>query len=138
MERDDLIYLAGFFDGEGNIQIFYQKPQPYKPTGQYRISVRLTQKDGNILKELVGSEFGGQGAKQKDIYGGTGFWEAFGQNAVCFLEAICPFLRFKKQQALAAIEFQKLIKKGRRGRGMKLSQTERLEREQLLKEFKAL
>jgi hypothetical protein len=108
-QRDDLIYFAGFFDGEGCISITRQKKswgnkeQPYF----HRLRINLAQKDPSVLKELY------------DIVGGTihcsnGIWKWYADDAfaVQFLEAITPFLRIKKAQAELALEFSKTKKGG--------------------------
>lgn len=103
-QRDDLIYFAGFFDGEGCISIARQKKtwgnkaQPYF----HRLRINLAQKDPAILKELY------------DIVGGTlhcsnGVWKWYADDAsaVAFLASLAPFLRVKRVQAELALEFAK-------------------------------
>lgn len=108
-QRDDLIYFAGFFDGEGCISIARQKKVWGNKNQAYfhRLRINLAQKDPSVLKQLY------------EIVGGSlhcsnGIWKWYADDAsaVQFLESITPFLRIKKTQAELALEFSKTKKGG--------------------------
>jgi hypothetical protein len=110
-QREDLIYFAGFFDGEGCISIARQKKSWGDKQQAYfhRLRINVSQKDPSVLKQLY------------DIVGGTmhcsnGVWKWYADDAaaVQFLETLLPFLRIKKSQAELALEFSK-TKKGGKG-----------------------
>ena len=109
-QRDDLIYFAGFFDGEGCVSIARQKKTWGNKDQTYfhRLRINVAQKDPSVLKQLY------------DIVGGTmhcsnGVWKWYADDAaaVQFLETITPFLRVKKLQAELALEFSKTKQGGR-------------------------
>lgn len=58
MDEPTLIYLAGFFDADGCIDVGHVKSSDHSRE-QYRLSVLVTQKDPQILELLV-VEFGAQ------------------------------------------------------------------------------
>jgi hypothetical protein len=109
-QRDDLIYFAGFFDGEGCISITRQKKTwgAKDQTYFHRLRINVAQKDPTVLKQLY------------DVVGGTihcnrGVWKWYADDAaaVQFLETLTPFLRIKKAQAELALEFSKTKKGGK-------------------------
>lgn len=93
-------YLAGFFDGEGNINIC---------KGTLQVSV--AQVDREIV-DYIKARYGGsitkrfhslKNPKWHDAYQ----WNTKTRKARIFLEDILPYLRFKKEKAIAAIEHQR-------------------------------
>lgn len=121
-----IIYLAGFFDGEGNIQFGRNKSVPCG------LQVRVGQKPQGI--EILNQfkwYFGGSiyEYSSKPFY----LWEITSKGAANCLNKLLPYLRLKKRQAELAIEFQKLMKKGGR-----LTSTEIAERVELEQEFREL
>lgn len=100
MNKVELAYLAGFFDGEGNIGIYYNH-------GVYHMVIRIVQKNPTILRSLssVGKIY-----QRKD---GMYLWQVSGQRAAEFLGLLLPSLILKHEQAEKAIEFQST--KGRPG-----------------------
>lgn len=104
-EERELAYLAGFFDGEGNIDIAHAKRTASHPSEQYSLNVIVSQKDLTMLKAY--KIFGGSiYHDSQDCYQ----WHIHGYKASHFLKAILPYLRLKKDQAVKAIEFQKLVR----------------------------
>ena len=108
-QLEDLIYFAGFFDGEGCISIARQKKKWGNPDQPYfhRLRINLAQKDPSVLKQVY------------DIVGGSlhcsnGVWKWYADDAsaVEFLKSITPFLRIKQKQALLALEFAETKKGG--------------------------
>lgn len=89
-----LVWLAGFFDGEGCVQINRTRE------GNYRLFVQLSQNRRSILEE-VQTEFGGA------IYESTRawFWHLTGVPAWDFLQEVRPYLRIKGPQVAVAEEF---------------------------------
>jgi hypothetical protein len=57
--KKDLAYFAGFFDGEGNVDIYLQKNTEAHPYEQYRLRVSATEKRPKVLDDLK-KVFGGQ------------------------------------------------------------------------------
>ena len=106
-EEKELAYFAGFFDGEGNIDIIYIKKTKAHPYEQYRLSVCVSQKDPKILyyyKKL----FNGRVYPLKS---GTYQWYVYGPKAYNFLRLMEHYLRIKRKECAKAIEFQKLVRK---------------------------
>ena len=48
-EEKELIYLAAFFDAEGNVAILHTKPTKAHPYEQYALTVSVVQKEPGIL-----------------------------------------------------------------------------------------
>ena len=114
MEEKELIYLAGFFDGEGNIDIFHAVPNDNGRREQYGLSVKCGQKDVAALAPLL--EFGGSLYSRSGSFNPTPDsykqWHIHGKKASSFLEAILPYLRLKKDEAEIAIRFQVVTETG--------------------------
>lgn len=96
----DLIYIAGYLDGEGSFELAGKtKPTPivrvsnsYKPTIEW-------------IFNLVGGSLRNQGKLSvKPIYS----WNLSGENAVLFCHIISPYLKEKKRQAEILIEYRKI------------------------------
>lgn len=105
MNKIKLSYIAGFFDGEGSINILTRKrPQ----NTEYTLTVAIGQKDGETL-DWIKENFGGNVYLVKRD--GTFFWTITHQNAIRFLKEIYPHLRYKKPQAKVAIEFYERMPK---------------------------
>ena len=94
----DVIWAAGFFDGEGCISIQRQ----VRPGGVYfYLGVSVYQNDFRPLLEF--SElFGGAIYPEKNAQK----WRASGRDAAEALNMMLPYMRVKKEQALVAIDFQ--------------------------------
>lgn len=131
----DAIYWAGFFDGEGHVELSYI---PYKRYlyGRYLFQVWIDQrtKDPSELFGEIISNFGGDTFEHKE-YPGSYRWYASGLNGRRFLEAIVPFLRLKKRQAELGIELQKHMQYCKELKVGILSKVERLERDKILAEY---
>ena len=99
MEKHELSYIAGFFDGEGSINILTRK----RPKNtEYTLTVAIGQKDGATL-DWIKENFGG------NVYlikrDGSFYWAISHKKAIVFLKELLPFLQYKKPQALVAIEY---------------------------------
>lgn len=99
-----LSYVAGFFDGEGSINILRsirkRKKDGWCP--EYSLTIAIGQKDGETL-DWIKDNLGGNICKIKRD--GSYFWYCSGQKAHKFLKEIYPFLKYKKPQAKLAFEF---------------------------------
>ena len=115
----DLIYIAGFFDGEGCIRI----GKAYELTNRtyyYNLSVTIGNTDLDVLKYIHGV-LGGALTKRaitknrKDFYGI--YWS--GKWAKNILLLLLPYLRTKHKQAELGIYFEDFVHvKGSRASGI--------------------
>lgn len=107
--RDDLIYFAGFFDGEGSI-IIYKRNGKVMPSGQtmpHNLRVCLSNTDRAIMK-WVHATFGGL-MRETAPYGNNARawkWTLQTRAAGILLDAMVPFLRVKRAEARVALRFQ--------------------------------
>ncbi len=107
----DLAYAAGFFDGEGCIQI-----QPNYTKGRHEImSVRIViaQNDPAPLHWIAG-KFGGRVTRPASWV--CWRWDASAAVAMKFLHLVRPFLIVKAKQADLAFAFEKTLYRHRPGR----------------------
>lgn len=106
---NDVIYAAGFFDGEGCIGIGRLKCHR-RATRAYRTQVALTQASKPVILWLR-ETFGGNVAtlhlsgNRKRAWQ----WSAVGRDAELFIIAVLPYLKVKRQQALLLLNFRKSI-----------------------------
>ena len=108
MKRTDLAYIAGLFDGEGNIGIVKRRNHPHATTPIYHLVARVGMVD-EIIPRWLQMAFGGYihrrrrpDPKHRDVY----TWSVGYGTAADFLKTILPFLKLKKPQAELALEFQ--------------------------------
>ena len=100
-DKEDLIYLAGFLDGEGCFTIYREK-----------ISVTCA----NTYKPIIDwmkSSFGGTISTRKarkENHRVCYSWHLVANNARELLEKLVPYLREKKPQALMLLTYQQLTK----------------------------
>lgn len=98
-------YWAGFFDGEGNIQICYRRLTLKGGTfTAFELRVSVSQKDKTPLL-LLQEQYGGGINTAKT---GCSMLSLSGLNGRTFLRAIAPFLIVKKGEAEVALEFAAL------------------------------
>ncbi|MCA1565840.1 MAG: LAGLIDADG family homing endonuclease [Acidobacteria bacterium] len=97
-----LAYLAGFFDGEGCIRI----KRSYRLNGNsYYLTVTVANSDRTVLENYV-ELFGGKVyTKGRSANFQQYHWEASSGEAADFLRTMIGYLRGKKPQAVAALEF---------------------------------
>lgn len=106
MKIRELAYVAGLFDGEGNVQVF----QAFnRPRGSFAVSATITNTSLTTLK-WVRSKFGGsiilhstsvvQG--KKPCY----YLRWFSSNAVKFLKSIYPYCKIKRRDILPVLNFK--------------------------------
>ncbi len=101
----DAVYAAGFFDGEGYVDIYNYYSSGKSKSPSFILRVIVTQKDGQIMNWL------------KDRYGGSVMlrpnrgkhyiynWTAHSRVAEKFLKTIQPFAKLKRPQIDLALEF---------------------------------
>lgn len=101
LTTEDLIWMAGFFDGEGHIDIAKYKGNPH---GIMVASVTNMNRD--VLTPFL--IFGGRifiATKKLNCWR----WQAYGGQAKTLLERLLPYLRLKRDAAKVAITFQNTI-----------------------------
>lgn len=106
--KEQLLYVAGLFDGEGCIGLYNTRTKNDTRSVCYQLVVRLTQKtpqgvealqelwDGNIYT------YANVGPNKPGPYYA---YRLTNRNAEAALKELIPFLRNKQSQALMAIEF---------------------------------
>ena len=99
--------MAGFFDGEGCIRV-NKRIRPVSP--EYSLFITIGQKDGASMDWLQ-QTFGGHLHKVKRD--GSYIWIVSNKKAHAVLEKITPYLKYKKPQALAALQLAEGIRKTR-------------------------
>jgi hypothetical protein len=113
ISEKDLIYAAGFFDGEGTVQLNRYKRNK-KGDACYRLCVSVS----NTKKEVIDwfKETFGTGCVhpiRKFKKGGNPGWRwlLYSRRASKFLQMIYPYLKVKKDDAEIGILFQDFINK---------------------------
>jgi len=114
--REDIIYIAGLFDGEGHITISKNVYKNKKWNPAYYLSIGITNTDKQILewiKVIVGTGRVRLNSKAKTIGNSQNCysWLATAKQAKFVLELLYPFLKIKKDRAMLGIEFQKRMKR---------------------------
>jgi hypothetical protein len=118
MRREDIAYLAGFFDGEGSVTINHVKRTDRTVSGRYK-------NDSYTLQVVIGntdptvpnwaqSMFGGYVIvrEPRSIAHRPSFsWLISNYWAMRFLETIRPYIRMKGDVVDLAIRFQRAMKK---------------------------
>ncbi len=100
----ELSYLAGFFDGEGTVNI----SRPKSSRMPHTLYVSIANTDLEVIKKLP-SIFGGSTYMKKRVeshHRPLMVWSAPALSGQGFLKAVLPYLKIKKRQAEIAIEFQ--------------------------------
>ena len=108
MEKTDLAYMAGLFDGEGCIHIAKLR-RPESKRGCHFGLVATIGMTSEFLLELYRSQFGGSVYCYPRLKGNRRpcwQWIIRSRQAVAFLKAIRPYLLLKANEADLAIEFQ--------------------------------
>lgn len=109
LTREELAWMAGFFDGEGSICIAHTRWK-----GRYEIwtlQIAISQTLERILRQLQAS-FGGslfcKHAKfiKAERASSIWIWTLTGKRGQMFLKTLLPFLRVKFEQAQIGIAFQ--------------------------------
>jgi len=128
--QTELAWLAGFADGEGSIQINYNRARDF-----YALRFTLTQKDQTVLINIQ-NQFGGVLA----ISGkGPHVWYRLvwsTRQAAELLRLLMPFLVVKRTQAELALRFQEVS--GRQRKWARASPERRKMMRQMAEEMKDL
>jgi len=117
--QETIIYMAAFFDMKGHIAI-----------DKY-LHVVITHKRKDILsiyKNTFGGNIGTQRKYQYHIY------QISGSKAAVMLKVLLPYMRLKKEEARAAIEYQEMV--GFKSTDAKLTRERILEEISMLKEIR--
>lgn len=113
-QPDELAYWAGFFDGEGCVQIEHTQTRPMV----YRLSVSVGQTQRAVLVAMA-ERFGGsvRNEPRSSRHKPAWRWQLSGPRAALFLGAVQPYLRVKARQAWLGREFlaQRRVYAPRRG-----------------------
>ena len=135
MKREELAYWAGFFDGEGHVELAFTNPKPYSRHGRYMFQIWINQwtKTPKVLFDELSKTFGGVPKLQKKTPNNFR-WQIGGANGRQFLEALLPYLRKKKRQAELGIEMQRRMQSGHGGARGPLQESEILARDAILLE----
>lgn len=137
MKKQDIIWAAGFMDGEGTITIkrYLSKSckrgitfQPYVSCGQTIKGIVAIEK----LKEIFGGSISQweQTGNRLDTIG----WATVSRQALQTVKSLLPFLVLKRKQAEIIIAFYKRHK----GRGKHLTDKEFVQKEQQFFEMRKL
>lgn len=109
----DIRYIAGFFDGEGCIDLYLR--QDLDHAMRFVLQVSIAQTRPAVLKQ-IGKRFGGHLAPPRNKC--TVHLLMFTSAAAGrFLKAILPHLIVKKREAEIALEYRSLVKRGTYGSG---------------------
>ena len=99
----DYAWLAGFFDGEGCIEMSQRRP------GQsFRVTMTIVNTDRCAVDRcyaIAGGHLGGPEKKRRDAWKRTWRWRAYDSDVKRILEHLLPYLTVKKAQAMLAIQF---------------------------------
>ena len=101
IENPEIIWAAGFFDGEGCISFNKQRR---KTCYSFRLDMSLGQITPDPLY-VFSSLFGGTVSKQGKVYYQ---WHLYGDSASNALQLMLPYLKVKKSQAVLAIEWSSI------------------------------
>lgn len=101
-----LQYIAGFFDGEGSIGIYYRQ----RTKDRFHLRTQLTNNKNKKAQKLMTylmDKFGGNLSEQVTLSGNIKYnWQLNSDKAVYFLKKIESYLILKKDQATIAINWQ--------------------------------
>lgn len=105
MDEKAIIYLAGFFDGEGSVGLYDTR---YRKQTQFRVSLCNNINTPLLLaQEMFGGSIRKRTRQQKTKVGVNFEWYIYGHNAEEFLEAIRPYLIIKDKQVDVFLEARK-------------------------------
>jgi len=122
-------WAAGFFDGEGCIQI---EPRASGGYTSYYVNLAVAQNDRRPLMALQ-EKFGGQVKSASRSAGDQcSRWRVSNRGAEAFLIAVLPHLLVKREQAEIALELRALVG----SRGDKLTAAQRQARRDVYEKFR--
>ena len=108
LNKQQISYIAGFFDGEGSIYMLHNKK-----TNQIFLCVNLTNTNKKVL-DWINKNLGGKLSLSKDKRAKIQLYRLrwYSQNALSILKVLKPYLQIKKNKCKLAIEFQEKQVKG--------------------------
>ncbi len=115
--------MAGFFDGEGSINISCRKRKTFN--AEHTLRVAIGQKDGATLDWIVDNFGGNVCIVRRD---GSFFWYCSNKKAYDFIKIIYPFLKYKKPQAEIALTFYSKMPLNKERKRISMEEVERRER----------
>jgi hypothetical protein len=109
---EELAYLAGFIDGDGSINAQIIARKDYQLKFQIRFSISVTQKTKRHWIVLWFHKKIGLGTTRQRPDGISEYCLVGSDSVVPFLQALMPYLKVKRRQAVLVTEIaQKLSKK---------------------------
>lgn len=143
MNKEDLIYIAGLFDGEGCITIRMNRPTNTSKHKSvlFSLVVKVTMCHEETIKYLYDTFRVGHfrkntgkdmGISRSDAWS----WTVMSRDALAVLKLLYPYLKTKKSEANVALEFEKVMD-GRNGR-IKTDPKLTEKRKKLYEELRAL
>ena len=118
----DLAWCTGFFEGEGNINIYKSTTWQKRLTPHYGLQIEVGNTNPIPLNRLQFIFGGSVHERRSASFRGNRArffrWCLSSIRAAEFLKAISPYLTFKSEQAKLALAFQKTLNPGSRGRGI--------------------
>lgn len=136
-KEQDLIYLSGFFDGEGNISIVKQRfKRKNDETYYYYLKLVVANTNKGVvdwLKEVFGGNIITKPRGERNSNWNTCYnWVLASGAAKELLEELVPFLKIKRYQAVLACRLQERVMSSKKG-GNKptITKEENLSRERL-------
>lgn len=99
-------YIAGLFDGEGSIGVYRHSGKTSGPMLRTQLTQNIHKESVKLFQELQGY-FGGNLLTNKTRSGKKRHnWQLTNEKALKFLKWLLPSLRFKKEEAELAIQWQ--------------------------------
>lgn len=133
---EDVIYLAGFLDGEGCISIFRLKTSK-GANRAFGLLLQVTNTNESVMQWLH-TTFGGSTYRTgptRPRCAAQWKWHVCGETAEAVIKAVHPYLKIKKPEAIIALKF--MISKRQSSQGRKpLPDSLIAERESLYQELK--
>lgn len=107
------VWLAGFFDGEGSVGIYYRKPREHSPNGEYFLRCQITQNNEPCIRWIANLTGGNIHFQPKSDKPTTSFGEAYvvywsHRRAEIFLKSIAPYCILKSDEIEIAFQFMNM------------------------------
>lgn len=109
-EEIDFRWLAGFFDGEGSVGVYYRKPHNHSPNGEYFLRCQITQNNEPFIRWLASKTDGNVRYQPRPKNPTTSFGDAYvvywtHRKAEKFLKLIAPYCIHKSEEIALAFKF---------------------------------
>jgi hypothetical protein len=107
--RDDIVYCAGFFEGEGSVRI--QNHGRRSRCLQLQVTVvQATLEPLDLFKKLFGGSIARRQMRYRGGYRNLYTWVASSKSGEIFLRTVYPYLRIKKEEARIALQYRDRIR----------------------------